>query len=58
MKSKSAIIVPARSTVQVPVIYKGALAERDFLFEPKYSQDLSTEGGVFAYIVDTLIAFI
>ena len=42
----------------MPVAYKGALAERDFLFEPKYSQDLGTKGGVFAHIVDSSMAFI
>lgn len=58
VKSKSAMTVPARSTIQVPVAYKGMLADRDFLFEPECAQDFGTEGGVFAHIIDSSMTFV
>ena len=39
--------------------YRGnILADRDFLFKPKYKYNLSSDGGVFAYLIDLNISFV
>ena len=59
IKSKSAIMVPPRTTIQVPVAYRGDIpGDRDFLFEPECSQDFGADGGVFAHIVDSSLSFV
>ena len=58
VKAKSTVTVPARSTIQVPVAYKVMSPDRDFLFEPECAQNLGLEGGVFAHIVDSSLAFV
>ena len=58
VKAKSAVTVPARSTIQVPVAYKATPSDRDFLFEPESNQDFGESGGVFAHLIDSSMAFV
>ena len=53
IRAKGSVIVPAKTTVDVPVSYYGNLPDdRDFLFEPQCAEYLGDDGGVFAHIVD------
>ena len=53
VKSSSRIVLPARTTIPVPIAYTSELPQnRDLLFKPKYSLQLGHAGGVYAYIVD------
>ena len=59
IKAKNAVMVPPRSTIDVPVIYNGSIPQdRDFLFEPGCQQDLGVNGGVFAHLVDSSLSFV
>lgn len=57
--AKSPIVVPSGATMEVPVLYKGALPEdRDFIFEPSFHKGLGNEGGIFAHVVDATLSFV
>ena len=59
IKSKGAMTIPPRSTVNVPVVYNGSIPQdRDFLFEPECQQDFGVNGGVFAHLVDSSLSFV
>ena len=59
VRSKGTVVIPAMSTVSVPVTYRGTIPEdRDFLFEPQCKQDLGHDGGVYAHVVDSSLSFV
>ena len=59
IRSQGTVVIPAMSTVSVPVTYRGTIPEdRDFLFEPQCKQDLGHDGGVYAHVVDSSLSFV
>lgn len=49
--NKEELVVPANSTIKVPVSYHGTLPEdRDFMFDPTHHLRLGVEGGIYTHI--------